>query len=145
PLNRLTREQAAALEKYLMREFGEEAGVEFKTYIAMRYWHPFSEEAAEQMRQDGINKVVLLPLYPHYSKTTTGSGLIYWYALQEEGEIPRWDTTYVLEYSTNQKYVQAVSESIDVAYQRFQMDHRSMVHLLFYDLGTTTIELEEWR
>ncbi len=145
PLNRLTREQAAALEKYLMREFGEEAGVEFKTYIAMRYWHPFSEEAAEQMRQDGINKVVLLPLYPHYSKTTTGSGLIYWYALQEEGEIPRWDTTYVFEYSTNPKYVQAVSERIDEAIQRFPKEMRSRVHLLFSAHGTPLKEMKERR
>jgi len=30
----------------------------------MRYWHPFADEAVEQMKQDGIEKLVILPLYP---------------------------------------------------------------------------------
>ncbi|MEX1056001.1 MAG: ferrochelatase, partial [Rhodothermales bacterium] len=61
PINRLTREQARTLCEHLNRRFGKEAGVEFRTYIAMRYWHPTSEETAAAMREDGINKVALLP------------------------------------------------------------------------------------
>ena len=145
PINRLTREQAAALENRLMREYGEEAGVTFKTYMAMRYWHPFSEEAAEQMKADGVDKVVMLPLFPQYSKTTTGSSLYYWYTLQETDEIPRWDTTYVFEYASNPKYVQAVSERIDEALQRFPKDVRPDVHLLFSAHGTPLKEMQERR
>lgn len=145
PINRLTREQASALETRLMRDFGTEAGVEFKTYMAMRYWHPLSEEAAEQMQEDGIDKVVLLPLFPQYSKTTTGSGLIYWYTLQEAGEIPAWDTTYVFEYAANPKYIQAVSERIDEALQRFPKEVRGDVHLLFSAHGTPLKEMKERR
>lgn len=145
PINRLTREQAEALENRLMREYGEEAGVEFKTYMAMRYWHPLSEEAARQMTEDGIDKVVLLPLFPQFSKTTTGSSLYYWYTLQESGEIPRWDSTYVFEYATNPKYVQAVSERIDEALQRFPKEARSQVHLVFSAHGTPLKEMKERR
>src|ERR1035438_10270588 len=45
---------------------------------AMRYWHPFTEEAIHQMEQDAPSDLVLLPLYPQYSKTTTGSSLNEW-------------------------------------------------------------------
>jgi len=41
----------------------------------MRYWHPFIRETIEKIVQDGINELVVLSLYPHYSKTTTGSAL----------------------------------------------------------------------
>lgn len=145
PINRLTGEQAAALNKYLNSRFGEAADVEFKTYVAMRYWHPFSEEAAAEMRKDGINKVVLLPLYPQYSKTTTGSSLIYWHALKENNEIPDWPTTYAFEYAANPKFIQSVSERIDEALQRFPKNVRDQVHLVFSAHGTPLKEMTERR
>ena len=145
PINRLTREQARTLEDRLQKYYGEEADVEFRTYIAMRYWHPISEEAAVAMQQDGINKVILLPLYPQYSKTTTGSSLVYWWMLEETEEIPKWDTTYVFEYAANPKYVQAVSERIDEALQRFPRQVREKVHLVFSAHGTPLKEMKERR
>ncbi|HET6566461.1 MAG TPA: ferrochelatase [Rhodothermales bacterium] len=145
PINRLTEEQARRLEHVLNEKYGADAGVTFKTYIAMRYWHPFSEEAAVQMEADGITKVVLLPLYPHYSKTTTGSSLQYWWVLTEEKEIPAWPTTYVFEYAANPKYVRAVSERIDEALQRFPKHVRPDVHLVFSAHGTPVKEMKERR
>ncbi len=142
PINRLTREQARTLETRLQRQYGDDAGAQFRTYIAMRYWHPLSEETADEMKRDGINKVVLLPLYPQYSKTTTGSSLIYWWMLEAESEIPKWDTTYVFEYAANPKYVQAVSERIDEALQRFPRSMRERVHLVFSAHGTPLKEMK---
>lgn len=52
-----------------------EQGVRSKVYVAMRYWHPFAEEAVEQMKADGIEKLVILPLYPQFSISTSGSAL----------------------------------------------------------------------
>src|SRR5690606_5822818 len=143
PINRLTSEQCVTLAQYLNEKFGKPAGVRFYTYAAMRYWHPFSEETAAQMQRDGIDKVVLLPLYPQYSKTTTGSSLIYWWQLKENGEIPDWPTTYVFEYAAHPKYVQAVSERIDEALQRFPRDQRDEVHLVFSAHGTPLREVKE--
>ncbi len=145
PINRLTREQARTLEDRLQKCYGRKADVEFRTYIAMRYWHPMSEAAAEAMKRDGINKVVLLPLYPQYSKTTTGSSLVYWWMLEQTGEIPKWETTYVSEYAANPKYVQAVSERIDEALQRFPRPLRDKVHLVFSAHGTPLKEMKERR
>ncbi len=71
PLLELTQQQAAALE-------GVVPDVEAKCFIAMRYWHPFSVEAARAVKAWKPDQVVLLPLYPQYSTTTTGSSLTAW-------------------------------------------------------------------
>ena len=131
PLTRLSREQAESLEGHLNDMYGDPTRVDFCTYLAMRYWAPFSEQAAAQMAEDGIDKVVLLPLYPQYSKTTSGSALAYWHALDATGEIPSWPTTAVLEYAANPRYVRAVSERIDEGLQRFPRSVRDDVQLLF--------------
>ena len=46
-----------------------------KVYVGMRYWHPFTEEAMGEMKRDGVNRLVVLPLYPQFSITTSGSSL----------------------------------------------------------------------
>jgi len=143
PVNRLAKEQAESLEALLNSKQGPAPGVAFRTYVAMRYWHPYCEETALRMQQDGINKVVLLPLFPQYSKTTTGSTLAYWQALERQGEIPSWPTTCVVEYAAHPKYVQAVSERIDEALQRFPRRLRDDVPLLFSAYGTPLREMKE--
>lgn len=73
PLLEITGKQAAALERLL-----GPAG-EAKVFIAMRYWHPMSDEAAAAVRAFDPDEIVLLPLYPQYSTTTTGSSLDDWH------------------------------------------------------------------
>ena len=53
-------------------------GIEAKAFIAMRCWHPFSDGAAKAVKDWGPDKIVLLPLYPQYSTTTTASSLKDW-------------------------------------------------------------------
>lgn len=74
PLLELTLEQAAALQAALAND----PGVEHKTFVAMRYWHPMSEETARAVQAWGPDEVVLLPLYPQFSTTTTGSSMVAW-------------------------------------------------------------------
>lgn len=145
PIYKLTCEQARELEQRLNARYGPATGATFHTYVAMRYWEPTSEEAAARMAGDGITKVVLLPLYPQYSKTTTGSSLIYWKALEECGEAARWPTSLVYEYATHPLYVQALSERIDEALQRFPRGIREKAHLLFSAHGTPVGEMKKRR
>ena len=145
PINPLTREQSDHLETDLNERFGAPNGVDFKTYIAMRYWKPFSEEAAAQMEADGVDKVVLLPLYPQYSKTTSGASMVYWKELEHAGEIPAWPTTYVFEYAAYPKYIEALSDRIDEGLARFPDEVRDDVHLLFSAHGTPLKEMKERR
>jgi ferrochelatase len=70
PLRRITEDQARALETVLARR-----GIESRVYVGMRYWQPFIEEALDQIRQDRISELVVLPLYPQFSVSTTGSSL----------------------------------------------------------------------
>jgi protoporphyrin/coproporphyrin ferrochelatase len=68
PLRRITEEQAKALQDNLRTK-----GFDASVYIGMRYWHPFTEEAIAQVKQDGIQELVVLPLYPQFSISTSGS------------------------------------------------------------------------
>ncbi len=66
----ITRQQADALKTAL-----NSRGWDFPVYIAMRYWHPMTDEALDQIAEDGIENLVAVTLYPHFSYTTTGSSL----------------------------------------------------------------------
>ncbi len=65
PLLDITSAQAKSLEEML----------KMRVYVGMRYWHPFTEESLEQMHKEGINRIIALSLYPHYSVATTGSSI----------------------------------------------------------------------
>jgi ferrochelatase len=52
--------------------------VEAKSFIAMRYWHPMSDETAAAVKAWGPDEILLLPLYPQFSTTTTGSSMLAW-------------------------------------------------------------------
>jgi ferrochelatase len=71
PLREITAAQAQALEASL-RQVTDQP---LKVYMGMRYWHPFTGETVEEMRKDGVTKVLALTLYPHYSIATTGSSV----------------------------------------------------------------------
>jgi len=73
PITRYTRAQAQLLEDALNEEADDD--VRFKCYVAMRYWRPFTDEALDQADEDGVSSAVILPLYPHFSISTTGSSL----------------------------------------------------------------------
>jgi ferrochelatase len=70
-----TEAQALALESMLNQRG---LGVEFKCFIAMRYWRPFTADAARAAQDWGADEAVLLPLYPQFSSTTTASSLAAW-------------------------------------------------------------------
>jgi protoporphyrin/coproporphyrin ferrochelatase len=75
PLLPETRAQAAALEADLNQRLAPAA---VKTFIAMRYWKPFSRETAKAVAAFQPDEIVLLPLYPQFSTTTTASSLKAW-------------------------------------------------------------------
>jgi protoporphyrin/coproporphyrin ferrochelatase len=68
PLRKITEQQAQALQANLTAK-----GKDAQVYIGMRYWHPFTEEAVAQIKRDQIEELVILPLYPQFSISTSGS------------------------------------------------------------------------
>ncbi|MCF8466828.1 MAG: ferrochelatase [Sneathiella sp.] len=74
PLLPQTEEQAAALKAAL-----DAAGTDqFEVFICMRYWHPFASEVADKVKAYDPDEIILLPLYPQFSSTTTASSLNDW-------------------------------------------------------------------
>ena len=71
PLLPNTEAQARALEAAL--------GGETRVFIAMRYWRPFADETAQAVMEWQPDEIVLLPLYPQFSSTTTASSLDDWH------------------------------------------------------------------
>ena len=76
PLLPETKKQASALDAALSDLFPAD---EIKSFIAMRYWHPFTEDVAKEVEAWGADEAILLPLYPQFSTTTTGSSLKAWH------------------------------------------------------------------
>jgi len=77
PILKYSNAQARLLCESIKRRYG----LAVKSYIGMRYWHPFTEDALDQIRKDEIEALVILPLYPQFSISTSGSSLR---VLQEE-------------------------------------------------------------
>ena len=71
PILDITKAQAEAVEK----ELNKESAANFKVYIGMRYWHPFMKDTVNNILKDGVSRLVVLSLYPHYSKATTRSSV----------------------------------------------------------------------
>ena len=110
PIRRFTEQQALALQTRL-----NNAGVDARCFVAMRYWHPFTEEAITQLRQSQCDELVLLPLYPHYSGTTTGSSLNEW-RRQYHDRLP----VHTIEtFYTHNLYLDSLVEKIEEALSRF--------------------------
>jgi ferrochelatase len=106
PILEFTRRQARALQAELGREY------DARVVVAMRYWHPFTVEAIAELAEFVPDEVVLLPLYPQYSKTTTGSSINEWNrCFQPNGWNPR--THLVREFYQDAAYLDAVVGAIN--------------------------------
>jgi ferrochelatase len=75
PLLPETLKQARALEQRLVEHSPDD---QFGVFIAMRYWAPFTDQTAAEVAAFGPDELVLLPLYPQFSTTTTQSSLKAW-------------------------------------------------------------------
>lgn len=110
PIRRFTERQARALENKLIAD-----GVDARCFVAMRYWHPFTDEAIARLRAAECSEVVLLPLYPQYSSTTTGSSLHEWQR-RFRGSLP---VQCVEAFYHHPLYLDALVEKVDEALARF--------------------------
>ncbi len=125
PLRRITEEQAIALQKQL-----EENGHKAQVYVGMRYWHPFTEEAIAQIKRDNISSLVILPLYPQFSISTSGSSFRQLETLWEQDqELQKIDYTVIPSWYRHSGYLQAMAELI--AKELDQCPNADRVHIFF--------------
>ncbi len=125
PLLELTQEQAVALELAL-------AGpdLQAKCFIAMRYWHPFSLEAARAVKDWGADEVFLLPLYPQFSTTTTGSSLTAWREAAARVGLARPVTTLCCWFGDD-AYVEATAALVRRSLDEALRSAKAPIRLLF--------------
>ena len=131
PIRRFTEQQARALQLKLQRD-----GLDAHCFVAMRYWHPFTAEAIEQLRAARCDEVVLLPLYPQYSCTTTGSSINEWRRLFS-GDIP---VCSVNSFYRHEFYLQALVEKVDEALARFDCPERPEIVFSAHSVPVAVIE-----
>jgi len=130
PLLRMTNRQARALERRLRQD------VDASVYVAMRYWHPFTEDVLRRLESDRIRRVILLPLYPQYSVATTGSSLHEWERSVRRNGYDGISYELIEEYSTHPSYLDAIVQNITIALRRVPPADRDRVHLVFSAHGT---------
>ena len=130
PILKLTLRQANALDRALRGKLNA------RVAIAMRYWKPFTQDAVAELRRQGIRRVVLLPLYPHYSRTTTGSSINEWNRVLSVNGTGEFNVDVVEEYCEHPLYIQALVKNIGIALRRVPAAERHGVHLVFSAHGT---------
>lgn len=117
PIRELTELQARALE----RELREMHGLDARVFVAMRYWHPLSDEAVQRVMEGGFRSLVLLPLYPHYSKTTTGSSMNEWRRVYARAGKTALPAAVIENYHVHPMYLDAVVEKVNEGLARFKI------------------------
>jgi ferrochelatase len=127
PLRRITDEQAAALREELAGR-----GVEAKVYVGMRYWRPFTDAAIDEVVRDGIEELIVLPLYPQFSVSTTGSSCKDFVALMDKrGGLRHIRRRYISRWHTREMYITALAEQVAEEIEKFPDPDPRHVHLLF--------------
>ncbi|HVO81228.1 MAG TPA: ferrochelatase [Terriglobales bacterium] len=131
PIRRFTEQQARTLQFKLA-----ESGLDARCFVAMRYWHPFTSEAIEHLRAAQCEEVVLLPMYPHYSSTTTGSSLNEW-RRQFHDDLP---VHCIAPFYRHPLYLDALVERVNEALVRFPAPEQAELVFSAHSVPLAVIE-----
>lgn len=137
PLRRITEEQAQALETTL-----KQRGCDAAVYIGMRYWHPFTEEAIAQIKRDRPERLVILPLYPQFSISTSGSSFRLLEQIWEsDPDLAPIDYTVIPSWYDRPGYLRAMADLITQALSQFS--NPDQVHVFFSAHGVPVSYVKE--
>ena len=125
PLRRLTEEQASALANELQRR-----GRDVETFVGMCTWHPFLFEAVDKIDEANIDSLVILPLFPQYSVTTTGSGFaVLRELIDKHPQFKKLDVQWICSWADQPTYIESFVQAIQRELGKFTDPEK--VHLLF--------------
>lgn len=122
PLLENTRKQAQALQTSL--------GDDYAVSIYMRYWHPLANEVVAALKAEGITDVILLPLYPQFSTTTTGSTFNE-FRRECAAQAYAPNVRYIDHWYYDPQYQDAIVGDIVAALAQFSEPRPDAVQLLF--------------
>ena len=114
PLLPNTKAQAQALEEKLTNQ-----SLTAKVFIAMRYWHPMTKETVQNVLDFAPDKIILLPLYPQFSTTTSRSSLRAW---QEHAKKAKLNTPSqaICCYPKLDGFINAMADLVNPIYEKSQ-------------------------
>jgi ferrochelatase len=125
PLLQNSTEQGTALEALLNRQgYGS-----FKSFICMRYWHPMAEEVAAAVKAYDPDEIILLPLYPQYSTTTTRSSFQAWLKACDKIGLHK-PFRLICCYPSEHGFISASAEKIRAVYDRAKVETGKAPRLL---------------
>ena len=123
PIVEWTHRQARALEETLQKS------INARVVVAMRYWHPLTTDALRELAKDCYSELILLPLYPQYSKTTTGSSLNEWRRQFSTSSFSHVPVKTIQDFHNHPGHIDSVVEKIDASLEKFAEPGK--VHLVF--------------
>ncbi len=121
PIGRITARQAQALEQALA------ADGDFTVKVAMRYWHPSAEKTLASLAARRVDTLIALPLYPHYSRATTGSSLNDLQRRALNGRTGRGLIT-IKSWPTEPDYIRSLAGKINSALDSFGEEEVTIVY-----------------
>ncbi len=137
PLRKITEQQSKALEEKLKTENSE-----VKVYIGMRYWYPFTEEAIAEIKQDNLQKLVILPLYPQFSISTSGSSFrVLEEMWAQDPQLKKLEYTIIPSWYNHQGYLQAMANLIATELDKHPQSEQ--VHIFFSAHGVPQSYVDE--
>ncbi|KAN0116310.1 ferrochelatase [Russula decolorans] len=102
-----------------------------KSYVAFRYARPLADETARRMKEDGVRRAIAFTQYPQYSCSTTGSSLNDVYRKCRAGLFSGINWSVIDRWGTHPGFVEAISQNIEAALQKFPEEKRSDAVVLF--------------
>jgi ferrochelatase len=123
PIREESTAQATAIAAELDRR-----GAPSRPYVSMAAWHPFAEEAAAAMKADGVTRAVAVPLFPHYSRATTGATKR---DLDRAAAATGLELAYVERYPDAPGFIEALCDRIEEARATLPEDLRDEAPVLF--------------
>ena len=91
---------------------------EVKCFIAMRYWNPFADETAKAVKAFTPDRIILLPLYPQFSTTTSASSLNNWKQVAGENGLAYVPTRTICCYPAENGFIKSTADMLRDAYRR---------------------------
>ena len=125
PILSETMKQATSLEQALIKD--AMPGTGYKVFITMRYWHPFVDETMQQVMDYAPDEIILLPLYPQFSTTTTLSSFTAWE--KAASRYPAIPTRKICCYPDHPLFIQSHVTLLQTAYA--QASQLGRVKILF--------------
>ncbi|KAG9453113.1 hypothetical protein H6P81_006017 [Aristolochia fimbriata] len=136
PLWRITDEQAHALKLAL-----EAKKIYANVYVGMRYWHPFTEEAVNQIKRDGITKLVVLPLYPQFSISTSGSSIrVLQGIFREDPYLATVPVSIIESWYQRVGYIKSMADLIENELQSFSKPEEVIIFFSAHGVPVSYVE-----